>query len=170
MRIRIDSVKILNSTLQLEGDLGQFLQFVQNFKPATYSVVKHGEKRSNDANAYAWVLISQIADKLHKNPIDVYKDELKYVPLIDIPMRMRAECVEDFTATFVGSHIGRNVIVQDDSDPEFVYVICRKGSSDFDVERMSAFIDILIQDCKALGIETEEEDYINSLLEEWNEK
>ena len=42
------------------------------------------------------------------------------------------------------------------------------GSSVFDSKEMSRFIDNLIAEAKALGIETMPPDKLNALLEAWN--
>jgi hypothetical protein len=46
-------------------------------------------------------------------------------------------------------------------------VILYYGSSTYDVEQMSRLIENIVQDCKALGIETKPEAELNSLLEQW---
>lgn len=43
-------------------------------------------------------------------------------------------------------------------------VILYYGSSTYDTRQMSALIDSLVQDCKALGIETKSEEEIDSLI------
>ena len=57
--------------------------------------------------------------------------------------------------------------------PEEVYrgysnVFFHMGSSDFDTRQMSMLIDNLIQDCRALDIETRPQDEIEALLEAWD--
>ena len=43
----------------------------------TFEIKEHRERRSLNANAYAWVLISKIADAVRKNKDDVYLEMLK---------------------------------------------------------------------------------------------
>jgi len=166
MQIRLDSAQLEGSKLILQGNYQQMLQFLDSFKAGNYNITAKKEKRSNDANAYAWVLIGKIAEKMHLDPIEVYRDQLSCVAEIDTPIKISKDALDEFTTLFIGDHIGRQVIIQDAED-ESVYVICRKGSSDFDTSRMSVLIENLILDCKTLGIETEDEGYINSLLEDW---
>ena len=43
------------------------------------------------------------------------------------------------------------------------------GSSTYDTRQMSQLIDNLVQDCKALDIETLTPEKLSLLMEEWNE-
>ena len=52
--------------------------------------------------------------------------------------------------------------------PGCTNVILNYGSSTFDRAQMARFIDSLVQDCQAVGIETMEENNLRSLLESWN--
>lgn len=46
-------------------------------------------------------------------------------------------------------------------------VVLYYGSSTYDTEQMSRLIDIVVQDCKALGIETKTPDEIANMLSLW---
>lgn len=51
--------------------------------------------------------------------------------------------------------------------PGCTTVIAWYGSSTYDTRQMSALIDHLVQDCRALDIETLPPDKLAALLEEW---
>ena len=64
-------------------------------------------------------------------------------------------------------HIGRKA----EREPAYTgysNVFFHMGSSDFDTRQMSMLIDNLIQDCRALDIETRPQDAIEALLEAWD--
>lgn len=46
-------------------------------------------------------------------------------------------------------------------------VISYFGSSDYDTKQMSRLIDLIVQDCKAQGIETLSEEKLAAMNEEW---
>jgi len=48
-------------------------------------------------------------------------------------------------------------------------VRCLYGSSDFDKEQMARLIDLIVQDCKDIGIETMSERERSLLIERWVE-
>ena len=52
--------------------------------------------------------------------------------------------------------------------PGYRNLRCYYGSSTYDTKQMSQLIDNLVQDCKALGIETLTPDKLALLTEEWN--
>nr|DAI72998.1 MAG TPA: NinB protein [Caudoviricetes sp.] len=130
---------------------------------------KHREPRSLNANAYAWKLIDEISLATRISPKTVYRRALEDVPTIRYTLLVADEDVENAIADFVRGHIGRRC------DKQYAYtgytnVTFHSGSSDFDTRQMSMLIDNLIQDCRALGIETRPVDEIEALLEAWDGK
>ena len=55
-------------------------------------------------------------------------------------------------------------------DTEFKVVFLYYGSSSFSKQQMSRLIDNLVQDCKAIGIETKSPEEIESMLKEYDKK
>ena len=51
--------------------------------------------------------------------------------------------------------------------PNHVTMIKKYGSSNYTTAQMAVFIDQIVQDCHALGIETKEQEDIDSLLDSW---
>ena len=51
--------------------------------------------------------------------------------------------------------------------PGCTNVILYYGSSTYDTAQMSRLIDLIVQDCDALGIETKDPAEIDRLVEEW---
>lgn len=124
---------------------------------------KHRDKRSNDANAYAWVLMQRIAEKVGTDKWSVYLRCLrdysrKFTHVIikpeaiDYMKELYREC-EDLGEVTVNGQTGHQLRVY-------------YGSSTFDTKEMSVFIDGIVRECKDLGIETlplEEIERMNSL-------
>ena len=77
---------------------------------------------------------------------------------------------DSFIRVFTAGHLGRQVEEMPSKLDGCVTLVCTYGSSDYSVQQMSQFIDNLLQDCAALGIDTPEEQRINSLLEEWDKR
>lgn len=133
-----------------------------------YDIVPHKEKRSLDANAYAWVLIGKIAEAIRRSPTDVYRKA------IEDTGGVRAEiiCIRDIAApafikTWELGHLGRICEQFPSSTPGFVNIRCVYGSSDYSTKEMSALIDTLVQDAEALGIETMPPEKLERLLTSW---
>ena len=60
-----------------------------------YEVKEHREKRSLDSNAYAWVLLGKLQDKLHIPKEDIYKDLIKHIGSYEV-IPIKNEAVEKF--------------------------------------------------------------------------
>ena len=157
-------------------DLGKAMALVRKHKNKLYNleVKEYRKKRSLDANAMAWSLINQLSVVLRIPPDEVYQG---YIPDVGGNFKIipaRPEEVEDWTNDWCKGHIGRMV---EDIGP------CRSkdlvgyrnlkmyiGSSDYDTAQMSRLLDLIIQDCKQVGIETLSERERSRLLEEWGGK
>lgn len=129
------------------------------------------KRRSLNANAYAWVLCDKIARELSKNGYisknDVYKRVLiECGAFTYIPVKNAA--VDRFIEIWHGHGLGWHA---EDAGPAKTegYTIIRAyhGSSVYTVDEMRRLIDALIDECNQLNIPIENNDYINSLIQEW---
>lgn len=141
--------------------------FLSIFKPGDYEIKKRKQKRSLDANAYAWALIGKIADAVDDSPEEVYKRYIRDVGSVMTVSCVLVEDVESEVKTFVEGHIGRFVQVGESKLPGCATIKKHYGSSSYDSKQMAHFIDAIVQDCRELSIETRSKEEIESLLEEW---
>lgn len=167
--MKISNAELTPDGIKLTVPLEDARRFVYHFKAGEYEITKARKKRSLDANAYAWKLINDIALATRISPEEVYKISLEDVPTRRYELEVDPEDVDTVIADWQRGHIGRRAEVQL-SYSEYVTVIFHSGSSDFDTRQMSILINNLIQDCKALGIETRDPNDIKSMLEAWNGK
>lgn len=140
---------------------------VYKFKAGDYDIVKHKKRRSLDANAYCWLLINRIAEKIHEPPVDVYRRYIRDIGCKTSVCCVQVEDVETECETFMAGHIGRMVEVGESKLPGCATIIKKYGSSSYDVQQMAAFIDSIVQDCIALDIEVRSQEEIESLLRRW---
>lgn len=129
------------------------------------------KRRSLNANAYAWVLCDKIARELSKNGYisknDVYKRVLiECGAFTYIPVKNAA--VDRFIEIWHGHGLGWHA---EDAGPAKTegYTIIRAyhGSSVYTVDEMRRLIDALVDECNQLNIPIENNDYINSIIQEW---
>ena len=153
-------------TLDLYGD---FRSQYDKLKDAEIeiNIKKFSEKRSLDANAYAWVLIHKISEKTRREPIVVYREFIR-----DFSCKTQVTCVlaedaESEINDFISGHLGRMVDVGESKIPGCVVLHKKYGSSSFTREQMSGFIDIICDTCRELEIETKSEEEIESLVGSW---
>ena len=138
-------------------------------------IKKHRERRSLDANAYCWVLLRRLAEKLQditpdgktKTKEEIYRDHIRDVGVFE-PLPIREDAVERFCAAWAAKGVGWFVDIIDDSKlPGYKRVHAYYGSSTYNTAEMSRLIDNIVQDCKALGVETLPPQELQRLKEEW---
>lgn len=151
-------------------DLGKAMALVRKHKNRLYDleVKEHREKRSLDANAYAWVLIHKLAAVMRLTPEEVYLNAVLNVGDNFTPMCVRLQDVERFKRSWQSNGLGWPVLDLGISQvPGCRNLMAYHGSSTFDTAQMSRLIDGLVQDCKALDIETLSEEKLSLLKEAW---
>lgn len=140
-------------------------RFVYRFKPGEYDIIKGRKKRSLDANSYAWALITRIAEAMGVDKETVYRHAICQTNQFE-EMVLRNDAVEGVNRIWSSRGLGWIVQVVDEGD-EYSLCFAYYGSSAYDTAVISKMIDGLIQDCRALEIETEPQEYIDSLLASW---
>ena len=151
-------------------DLGKAMALVRKHKDKLYNleVKEHRKKRSLDANAYAWVLIHKLAAAMHLTPEEVYLQEVLNVGDNFTPMCVREKDVERLKKSWQSNGLGWPVKDLGPSQvPGCRNLMAYHGSSTYDTVQMSRLIDNLVQDCKALDIETLTPDKLALLKEGW---
>lgn len=152
-------------------DLGKAMALVRKHKNKLYNleVKEYRQKRSLDANAYAWVLIHKLAEVMRITPEEVYLLNIPKVGRNFTPICVREQDVERFKKSWESNGLGWPM---KDLGPSQVHgcrnLIAYHGSSTYDTEQMSRLIDNLVQDCKALDIETLTPDKLALLKDAWD--
>lgn len=117
-------------------------------KEKLYEIKEHKQKRSLSQNSYAWLLINELANKMRLSKEEVYIGLLEdYSQCLMIPVE-KGKKPNGFFKYY--KYIATTSINGKEADYYKVF----KGSSEFDTEEMSIFLDGVIQECKQLGIET----------------
>lgn len=134
-------------------------------------IKKARRHRSLDANAYAWVLIDQIAAKARIKASEVYRSAIREIGGVSSDLQMPMEAVEPFREIWQKNGIGNQVeLISADENTGWVQARVYYGSSTYDTAQMSRLIDILIQDAEALGIPTITPAEEERLLGRWQKK
>lgn len=125
-------------------------------------VKRHREKRSLDANAYAWVLIGKIADVLRTDKDSVYLDMLKKYGQGGV-----AKIPNDMIDAFrkANKYNEKHESLPDEEKAQ--YYRFWVGSSKYNTEEMSILIDGIISEAEEQGIEIATPEEIARMKEEW---
>ena len=152
-------------------DLGKAMALVRKHKNKLYDleVKEHRQKRSLDANAYALVLIHKLAAAMSLKPVEVYLNAVLNVGDNYTPMCVRDQDVDRFIKSWESNGLGWPVRDLGYSQvPGCRNLMAYHGSSTYDTAQMSRLIDGLVQDCKALDIETLSPEKLEALKEAWH--
>lgn len=135
---------------------------------------KRRRKRSLDANDYLWVLCTKIAEKLQDGKTMVTKEEVyrKHIEAVGKyePLAIAEDAVERFLMIWARNGTGWLAKVVDSKLDGCKKVFAYYGSSVYDTKEMSRLIDSVIEDARALGIETMPPAELDALLDEWGKK
>ena len=127
------------------------------------------ERRSLDANAYCWVLIDKLAEKIGVSKESIYREAIKH-----IGGNCEIVCVTNVAVDKVRQGWERNGIGWlTETFPSKIEgctnIILYYGSSVYDSSQMNRLLDNIIQDCEALNIPTETPEKIAEMKSLWGE-
>ena len=125
-------------------------------------IKKYRRKRSKNANAYAWELITKIADELRLSKEEVYLNMLKNYGQSEL-VSVLANI--DVTGYFKYYEIAGKSLL---SNKEFLHYKIFKGSSEYDTREMSILIDGIIHEAEQLGIATISDKELEKMKGSWH--
>ena len=148
--------------------LSSLIPTLDDKKKYVIEIKQYRQKRSLDANAYCWVLIDKLAEKTGVSKSEVYRSAIK-----EIGGNCETVCVQDKAVDKLcrGWHHNGEGWQTETSKSKLegcTNVTLYYGSSVYDTMQMSRLIDNIVQDCKAVGIETMTPAELQSLKESWN--
>lgn len=148
-------------TFEMDGDIGQQIDTIKD-KLLSIVVKQYRRKRSLDANAYYWQLLSKLAEQIkvskpHLHNLllrrygqpEIIDGQMVYLVLPDSDSGSKKA---DEAETY---HIRPTAQVKDGTDGlQYRTYIMLRGSSTYDTKEMSELIDGLVSECREQGIET----------------
>ncbi|MDL2254335.1 hypothetical protein LJC49_09780 [Ruminococcaceae bacterium OttesenSCG-928-I18] len=135
-------------------------------------VKEHKNRRSLDANAYAWVLINALAVNMSLPPEEVYRNAIRNIGGNSDLLLIPNMAIDRHTRSWAHKGIGwQTELVGPSKEHEgYSWIKCIYGSSVYDTKQMSLLIDSLVQDAQAIGIETKTPDELAKMKSAWDEK
>jgi hypothetical protein len=148
------------------------LEMVENLKDAEKLSIKVGKfkkRRSLDANAYCFAMIDKLAEKLNLPKEEVYRNAIRKIGGVSDVVCIKNEAVETLCRNWSHNGLGWQTETFPSKLDGCTNVILYYGSSTYDTRQMSSLISSIVEDCKALGIETRSKEELDSLLRSWGE-
>lgn len=153
-----------------KNDLLQEYDDLKDLEMLSIEIKKYRARRSLDANAYAWVLIDKIAENQSVTKEEVYREAIRSIGGNSEIVCVKNNAVERLCEGWRRNGIGWQTDTFQSKIDGCTNVILYYGSSVYDSKQMSLLLDNIIQDCKALGIQTESPDSIAKMKSLWKEE
>ena len=157
-------------TITSRADLGAVWDELHD-KDLDCNLKVHREKRSLDANAYAWVLIDKLSERLNIPPVDVYRQCIRQVGGVSKTGVYKSDDAEFMSELWASKGLGwfSEVLDRKTGIDDCVYIRFWFGSSRYDTAQMSRLIDVIVEECKEQGIETMTPAELQGIKDRWGE-
>lgn len=128
------------------------------------------KKRSLDANAYAWVLIDRIAEKVGESKSEVYRKAILELGGVSETVCVQTKNLENMKRWWSAKGLGWQAVDFPSKIEGCTNLTLYCGSSEYNTEQMSRLIDSLRQEAEAQGIPTITPEEEKRLLAQWGRK
>lgn len=169
-----DEMKLEGGWLMLKPsreEYGKAMALARNHKGGQIDldVKKHKKDRSLNANKFMWHLLRELSGVMRIPPMELYRGYIKDVGDNFEILAIKEDKVVDWNRHWCKGHYGRCTMDMGPcrTIPGYHYVMTFLSSSDYDVSQMSRLLDLIIEDCRSVGIEVMSERERSLLLEEW---
>ena len=153
----------LTLAINEKNDLLLGFDDLKDIEKLSIEIKPYREKRSLNANAYAWKLIGEIADIVRSSKDEIYIEMLrKYGQselisvVADVPICHYVKYYDEAGTSNLNGKLFKHYRVY-------------KGSSEFDTREMSILIDGIVGEAKELGIQTETPEQISKMKSLWKD-
>lgn len=123
-------------------------------KELLVKVTSFSKRRSLSQNAYMWVLLNELAEKLNRSKDDIYRHYIRDFGVFEI-IPIKNEAVDRFKRNWGKNGLGW--FVEDLGESKlngFTKLIVYYGSSAYNSSEMSRVINAIVDDCQEQGIST----------------
>lgn len=148
------------------NEINDFKQLVDDLKDKdklSVEIKQYREKRSLNANNYAWKLITEIANILRASKDEIYLCMLRRYGQSELISVLSHIPIEHYVKYF--DEAGESTL----NGKLFKHYRVFKGSSEFDSREMAIFIDGIVSEAKSIGIQTETPNQIAEMKARWGE-
>lgn len=163
--------------LTVADDLSEALDQIQG-EPVEITIkpIREKRKRSRNANNYMWVLLTKLQNAGFGNARELYRryireygvSEARAVP--EAAFLLYKESYEKSGEGYQIERTGNSTWVNDKGERiAMTNFVQYAGSHVYNKRQMSQLLDGIVQDCKAVGIQTETPEELARMIEELND-
>lgn len=156
MKIKKAKLEGLNLTLELENfsSRREAAKWLDDFKPGDFDIRQRHKRRSLDSNGYFWELVGQLAEATGEPKTEIYRRAIKEIGGNSTTVCVKKSAVKSLRRGWERNGLGWVTEETPSKIDGCTNVILYYGSSTYDSKQMQRLIDFVVQDCRALGIET----------------
>lgn len=154
-------------TVKLIAELASYVDSLNDDKEYIITIKEHKEKRSLTANAYFWVMVDRLAEKLKIAKTEIYRSYVKEIGGNSYLVCCTDSAVEDLCRAWQEKGIAWLTELETSKLEGCTNVRLYFGSSTYDKEQMSRLIELAKQDCIENGIPTYDQEELDRLCDEW---
>lgn len=159
-----------SDSIQAVAWLASYVETLQADKRYTVTVKEKKERRSLDANAYFWVMCDKLAELLHMEKTEIYRQYIKEIGGVSETVCVLEKAADKLCEVWESKGIGFQTDRMKSKMPKCVNVVLYYGSSTYDTAQMSRLLNMIIADCKQYDIPTYDEKELESMLAAWDDK
>jgi len=148
-------------------------KFISELKNRMHEAVLkvYRNKRSLNANAYAWVLMGKLAAELNITTTEIYREYIRNIGDNFEVLSVPDDAVERWISIWESRGLGW---VCDNLGPDIIpghqSILTYYGSSVYDTKQMSNLLELIIADCKEQGIEHLPPEELERMKNEWEKR
>jgi hypothetical protein len=136
---------------------------MKDIEKLSIEIKQYREKRSLNANAYAWKLIGEIADIARASKEEIYLEMLRRYGQSELISVLAHIPIQHYVKYY--DEAGESKL----NGKLFKHYRVYKGSSEFDTREMSVLIDGIVGEAKELGIQTETPEQLAKIKSLWKD-
>ena len=152
---------VLTLIINEKKDVSDCFDKLSGVDKIAVKIDKHREKRSLNANAYAWKLITEIGNVLNAGKDEIYLKMLKRYGQSDLISVLEHIPIQDYVKYY--DEAGESKL----NGKLFKHYKVYKGSSEFDTLEMSIFIDGIVSEAIELNINVKTPDELAEIKSLW---
>lgn len=152
-------------SIHLDGDSAE-LDDLMACDKLNIEIKPYHQRRSLNANAYAWVLIDKLAEKLNIPREEVYRHAVTQIGGVSEIVSVKKKAVAALAKVWKSRGLGWQIETVE-SDGDNVFCVLYYGSSEYDSSQMKRLIDQLVTECKLQDIDTMSAEERSRLLDSW---
>ena len=165
----LDGKAQVTLTINEKNTLIQGLDELSAAEKLSFEMKPYRAKRSLDSNAYAWVLLDKLSEKLRIPKVTIYREIIKDVGGNSETVCVTNGAVERLCEGWSKNGIGWITETFPSKIEGCTNVILYFGSSTYDTAQMHRFLDLVIEICEENDIDTITPNEKAKLLSMWGE-